>query len=145
LPLSCFSAIWPSISLNVLGRAAFQIRHKNMLSREGVFSLCILNDAIAAYQIDRADEPNRSGSLSKLATAHISTFASISRERMSAKFPNGLPVWRCLPFRTCGSICFNARERLLKRLAGYFMGLPDRDCEGCCQRAYHGAEGNDSI
>jgi hypothetical protein len=42
--------------LNVLGRSALQIRHKNMLRRKGVSSLFILDDAVAAYRIIRADE-----------------------------------------------------------------------------------------
>jgi hypothetical protein len=62
LPLSCFKAILTEYQgLDVLGRAALQIRYKNMLSRKGVFSLGILDDAVAAHRIFRANEPKPFG------------------------------------------------------------------------------------
>src|ERR1700682_76719 len=59
--------------------------------------------------------------LAALMAAHSNQFASTSRDRIPPNLLNGLPLSRCLPFRTNGSSSFSATSRLLKCVTGYFM------------------------
>jgi len=93
---------------------------------------------------DRLTKVSLSGRVAALNTAQISQFASISRERRSLWFANGLPLIRWFPLRTKGSISFNAIAALLKRLELYFIALPDPDVAASKSSDVAGSKSSDN-
>ena len=58
------------------------------------------------------------GSLQKVSLPSVAALAATQ----TSQFADDLPVWRCWPLRTNGSISLSAAARLLNCVTGYFMG-----------------------